>query len=227
MMDVVLRNLVGTEDWIFIDDVFVFSKSAEKHAQRLGNVLRRFDEANLQLHPGKCVFAQPEIQYLGYMISDKCISASPDKVKAVERYPTPKNVKDVRAFLGLASFYRRLVKDFAEVAKSLTQLTRKNQQFLWGKDQQQAFEKMKNRLTTTRVLAYTNFKLPLILTTDASKKAVAAILSQVQDGIERTVAYASRQMNKLEQAFSSSEAEMLALVWATKFYDAIFMVNSS
>jgi hypothetical protein len=218
MMDVVLRNLVCTEAWIFIDDVIVFSKSAEEHAQRLGNVLQRFDEANLQLHPGKCVFAQPKVQYLGYVLSDKGVSASPDKVKAVERYPTPKNVKDVRAFLGLASFYRRLVKDFAEVAKPLTQLTRKNQQFVWGKDQQQAFEEMKHRLTTTPVLAYPNFELSFILTTDASKIAVAAILSQVQGGIERPVSYASRQMNKLEQAYSSAEAEMLALVWATKFF---------
>jgi hypothetical protein len=106
--------------------VIVFSKSAEEHAQRLGNVLQRFDEANLQLHPGKCVFAQPKLQYLGYVLSDKGLSASPYKVKGVELYPTPKNSMDVRALMRLASFYRMLVQDFSELAKPLTKLTRKN-----------------------------------------------------------------------------------------------------
>ena len=218
LMDVVLRNLVGTECWVFIDDVIIFSKTAQEHAQRLGNVLQRFDKANLQLHPGKCVFAQPQVQYLGFVLSEKGVSASPDKIKAVKDYPTPRNVKDVRAFLGLASFYRRLVPRFAEMAKPLTELTRKDRQFVWGPSQQKAFEDMKERLCTTPVLTYPNFDLPFILTTDASKVAVAAILSQVQDGVERPIAYASRQMNKAEQAYSASEAEMLALVWATKYF---------
>ena len=96
---------------------------------RLENVLLRFDEANLQLHPGKCVFAEPHVQYLGYVLSERRISASPDNVKAVREYPTPKSVKDVRSFLGLASFYRRLVQNFAEAAKPVTILTTKNREF--------------------------------------------------------------------------------------------------
>ena len=218
LMDVVLKNLVGTECYVFIDDLIIFSSTAEEHALRLENVLRRLDEANLQLHPGKCVFAQPKVQYLGYVLSERGISASPDKVKAVREYPTPKTVKDVRAFLGLASFYRRLVQNFAEVAKPLTILTRKNREFTWGPEQQQAFQSMKDKLCTTHVLAYPNFKLPFILTTDASMTAVGAILSQVQDGAERPTAYASRQLNKAEQAYSATEVEMLALVWATKYF---------
>jgi len=77
---------------------------------------------------------------------------------------------------------------------------------------------MKHKLCTTLVLAYPNFELPFILTTDASKIAIAAILSQVQNGVERPIAYASRQMNKVEQAYTASEAEQLALVWATKYF---------
>ena len=136
----------------------------------------------------------------------------------MKEYPTPKNARDVRAFIGLASFYRRIVPNFAEVAKPLTVLTRKNQEFIWGPSQQEAFEKMKDKLCSTPVLAYPNFELPFILTTDASKVAVAAVLSQVQDGAERPLAYASRQLNGAEQAYSASEVEMLALVWATKFF---------
>jgi hypothetical protein len=152
------------------------------------------------------------------VLSEIGVSASPDKVKAVKEYLTPKNAKDIGAFLDLISFYRKLVPHFAEVAKSLTKLTWKNQYFIWGPSQQEAFEELKYRLSTTPVLAYPNFKLPFILTTDAFKVAVAVILSQVQDGVERPIAYASRQLNKAEQAYSTTEAEMLAFVWATKYF---------
>jgi hypothetical protein len=181
-------------------------------------VLERFDKANLQLNPGKCVLAQSQVQYLGFVLSENEVSASPEKVKAVREYPTPKNVRNVRAFVGLASFYRRLVPNFAAIANPLTELTRKDRPFVWGSCQQKAFEEMKDRLCTTPVLAYPNFDLPFILTTDASKVAVAAILSQVQDGEEKPLEYGSRQLNKAEQAYSASEAEMLALVWASRYF---------
>ena len=185
---------------------------------RLKIVLQRFDEVNLQLHPGKCVFAQHKVNYLGFVLSEEGVSASPDKMKAVRNNPTPKIVRDVRAYLGLASFYRRLIQDFAAVAKPLTELTKKDRQFIWGQSQQTAFEIIKDKLCTAPVLAYPNFDLPFILTTDASKVAVAAVLFQMQNGVERPIAYASRQINKAEQSYSASKAEMLAIVWATKYF---------
>jgi hypothetical protein len=96
-MDVVLKNLDGAECWVFIDDV-IFSNMAKEHALHLENVLHWFDEANLQLHPSKCVFTQPQVQYLGFILSEDGISPSPDKVKAVWQCPMPKSVKDVRAY---------------------------------------------------------------------------------------------------------------------------------
>jgi hypothetical protein len=116
----VLKNLTGTECWVFIDDVIVYAKTAEEHAQRLANVLERFERANLQLQPEKCEFAKDQVNYLSHVISSKGIEASPDKVKAIQEYPVPKTVKEVRAFLGLASYYRRLVQGFAQIAKPLT-----------------------------------------------------------------------------------------------------------
>jgi len=104
------------------------------------------------------------------------------------------------------------------VAKLLTSLTRKDQNFTWGPSQQKAFENLKERLCTTTVLAYPDFSQPFILTTDARKVAVAAILSQLQEGVEQPIAYAIRQMNKAEQAYAASEAEMLALVWAVNYF---------
>jgi len=110
------------------------------------------------------------------------------------------------------------VPNFAEIAKPLTALTRKDRQFTWGLQQQQAFQSMKDRLCTTPVLGYPNFELPFIITTDASKVAIAANLSQVQDRKERSIAYASRQLNTAEQNYTASEQEMLALVWATRYF---------
>jgi hypothetical protein len=128
------------------------------------------------------------VKYLGYVLSEKGVSAAEDKVKAVRQYLTPpRNAKDVTAFLGLASFYLRLLPNFAEIAKSLTTLTREDQKFICGPSQQKAIEETKCKLCNMPVLVYPNFELPFILTTDASKTAVAAILSQVQDSQERPI----------------------------------------
>ena len=134
LMDAVLKNLAGTECWVFIDDVIIFSSTAEEHARRLENVLRRFDETNLQLHPGNVFSPNPRCSTW-----DMCYQREefePSQIKTVREYPTPKSVKDVRSFLGLASFYRRLVQNFAKTAKPLTILTRKNREFTWGLEKQ-------------------------------------------------------------------------------------------
>ena len=119
-MDVVLRDLTGTECFTFIDDILIFANDIQEQARRLEHVLQRFDRANLQLQAGKCVFAHPKVEYLGYVVSQVGILASPEKVQAVQKYPVPKTVRDVRSFIGLASFYRRLIPNFAETAKPLT-----------------------------------------------------------------------------------------------------------
>ena len=213
-MDLVLKDLVGTDVCIYLDELILFYKTTEEHEEKLERVLERFERSNLHLHPGKCVIAQHQVKCLGYLLREKRVSASSDKKDAVKNYPTPRNAKDVRAFLGFASFYGRLVQKFAETAKPLTKLTRKGQEIHGRPSQQVAFDELKTKLCTTPVLAYPNFELPVILTTDASKVAIADILSQMQNGLERPVAYASRQLNKAEQAFSASKAELLALVWA-------------
>jgi hypothetical protein len=217
-MDIVLRDITGTEAYTFIYDVIVFADTIHEHARRLEHVLQRFDKANLQLQPGKCVFAQAKVEYLGYVISRDGISASPSKIQAVQKYPVPRNARDVRSFLGLASFYRRLVSKFADIAKPLTELLRKESPFKWESRQQAAFERLKEALCSEQVLAYPDFKAQFILTTDASRLGLAAILSQVQDGVERPISYGSRQMNKAEQCYSATESELLAVTWATKHF---------
>jgi hypothetical protein len=123
--------------------------------------------------------ARPEVEYLGYIVSRDGIQASPAKTQAVRDFPVPRNEREVRSFLGLASFYRRLGPNFAQHAKPLTKLLRKDSTFKREQRQQSAFEKPKEALCSDQVLAYPDFKAPFLLTTDASKYAVAAILSQV------------------------------------------------
>jgi hypothetical protein len=158
-MDTDLKNLIGTECFIYLDDMIIFSCTVEEHALRLDNILHRFEEANLQLHPRKCVFAKPQVQYLSYILSENGISASPEKVKAVRQYPTPKCVRGIRAFLGLASFYRSLVPNFAKIVKPLSQLTRKGQEFSWGPRQQEAFESLKGRLPQCLAIQISSYLL--------------------------------------------------------------------
>jgi hypothetical protein len=138
LMDTVLKTVVGTECYIFLHDVMVYSKSAEDHAARLMNLLLRFDETKLLLNPEKCVFAHPQIQYLGFVLSERGISTSPENVKTIRQYKAAKKVRDVRAFLGLACFYRRLVQNFSDLAKPLTTRTRTGREFSWGPSQKEA-----------------------------------------------------------------------------------------
>ena len=146
-------------------------------------------------------------------------------LKKLKLYAKPhlQCVRDVRAFLGLASFYRRLVPNFAEIAKPLSQLTRKGQDFTWGTRQQEAFESLKDKLFTTPVLGYPNYKLPFILITDRNKTTIGAILSQIQYGMKRLLAYASRQLNTAESAYSASEIELLALVWTIEYFSCYLL----
>jgi hypothetical protein len=123
-------------------------------------------------------------------------------------------VKEVRAFLWLTSFYRRLVPNFLDTAKPLTEVTRKDVPFAWGEWQQNAFDRVNEALCSISVLAYPDFLKEFILTTDASKTTVGAILSQIQHGVERPINFGIRQLNQAERNYSASELNLLAIVWA-------------
>ena len=205
----------------YIDDVLVFSRTAEDHVEHLRAVLDRLRKAGLKLKPKKCHFVRQSIEYLGHMITPEGLLPNPHLTEAVRSIPVPTNVTGVRQFLGLASHYRRFVKNFAKIASPLHGLTRKLAEFKWTQECQAAFDQLKNKLETAPILAYPNFDLPFTLETDASIQGLGAILSQKQqDGLVHPVAYASRALLPAERNYSISELETLAVVWAIQYFHA-------
>ena len=173
----------------------------------------------LRLKPKKCHFIKDKVEYLVHLVSAEGVEADPSKKKAVKNFPQPLDVKGLRSFLGLASYYRRFVPNLSSVAGPLHALTRKNAPFVWTPTCQQAFDGLKRLLTEVPVLAYPVFEKPFLLETDASGTGLGAVLAQKQeDGSVRPIAYASRTLQSHERNYGVTELEGLGVVWATKHY---------
>ncbi len=212
LMEIVLQGLHWKICLIYLDDVIIYSKGFDEHLVRLSRVFSALQNAGLKLKPKKCFLTRQEVIYLGHIVSAEGITTDPTKTQRVKEWPTPCNLTDVRSFLGLCSYYRKFISDFAGVAEPLHRLTQKNVKFIWSTECSRAFEGLKRKLTTAPVLAYPEFDLPFILDTDASDKGIGAVLSQVQNGRERVIAYASRSLSKAERRYSVTRRELLAVV---------------
>ena len=204
---------------VYIDDILVFSETFEDHLVHLKAVIERISAAGLKLKPSKCKFIRQTVEFLGHVLTPMGIRPNPDRVGAVQNFPRPKSVREVRQFLGLASYYRRFVKGFATLAQPLHSLTKANSRFNWTIDCQSAFDALKTMLLMSPVLSFPDFSRGFILETDASVKGLGAVLSQKgEDGKIHPVAYASRALSPQEQRYSVTELETLAVVWAVKHY---------
>ena len=144
-------------------------------------------------------------------MSSEGVATDPKKVEAVKNWPTPSCVRDVRSFLGLASYYRKFIRGFAEIASPLHALTEKSKVFEWTESCKQAFDELKGRLRAAPVLSYPMPEGDFILDTDASGDGIGAVLSQVQDGDEKVLAYASRKLSKPERNYRVTRKEVLAV----------------
>lgn len=200
---------------VYIDDVLVFSRSLEEHLEHLRRVILRICEAGLKLKPSKCHFIREEVEYLGHLITPQGLKTNARLTAAVAEFPRPQNVSEVRRFLGLSSYYRRFVSNFARVASPLHALTRKGAEFEWTNECEVSFQALKEKLTSAPVLAYPSFERPFVLETDASIAGIGAVLSQPQDdGLLHPVAFASRSLTPSERNYAITELETLAVVWA-------------
>ena len=219
LMEIVLTGLARDGCMVYLDDVLVIGRTFDEHNKNLTKVLERLRSAGLTLKPTKCKFAQLQVSYLGHVISEEGVQTDPAKLQAVKEFPVPTNVKALRSFLGLASYYRRFIPQFARIAGPLHTLTRKDVEFIWTPACQEAFERLRKLLASAPVLAYPDFKVPFILETDASIHGLGAVLAQIQgDGSVRPIAYASRSVQEHEKHYGVTELEGLGVVWAVKHF---------
>ena len=218
LMETVLHGLTFKFCLIYLDDIIVFSKTFQDHVQHLTEVFERLPKSGLKLHPKKCTFAKRQIKYLGHIVSEDGISPDPDKISAIRDYPTPTRVKNLRAFLGVTGYYRKFTKNYSSIAAPLYALTKKNANFTWTEECENAFQLLKNALISPPILAYPEYDKPFQLYTDASSYAVGAVLCQTQNGVERVICYAGRALSHAEQ-YGITEKECLALVYAVKKFD--------
>ena len=212
LMEAVLAGLQWEICLAYLDDVIVFSKTFQGHLENLRLVFDRMREAGLKMKPKKCKFCLREVACLGHIVSDQGVKTDPAKVADVREWPTPRNQEDVRKFMGLASYYRRFIKNFAQIAAPLNNLLQKQVPFMWKASQENAFKELKQRLTTAPVLAYPKREGKFILDTDASNHSIGAVLSQMQDGEEKVICYASRTLTKPEKNYCVTRKELLAVV---------------
>ena len=228
LMNSVMSEFLFNFLLVYLDDLMIFSKTFEEHMQHLERVLKRIGETGLKVNLDKCQLLRREVDYLGHTISAQGVSCQKEKTEAVRDWPTPTNVKELRSFLGFAGYYRRFVKNYAKIAGPLHSLVNEHASGKkgritpisqsWSQKHQEAFDSLKQALTSADVLAFADFTQPFIVETDASHDGLGAILSQKQpDGTTRVIAYASRRLRPTERNeanYSSFKLEMLALKWA-------------
>ena len=198
----------------FVDDIIVFSETFEEHMTHLEEVFERLQKANLKLKISKCEFMKKQLNYLGHIISDDGISVDSDKVAAVQNMQPPKTIRDVRSFLGMASYYRKYVPNFSKIAKPLNALTRKHAKFNWTAEAQSAFDTLKQSLLEAPVLAFPDISKPFKLYTDASQYALGAVLMQEQDGENRAIQYISHQFSEQKLKWPTIEREAFAIIYS-------------
>ena len=198
----------------FVDDIIVFSETYDDHLKHLQEVFDRLRKANLKLKISKCDFIKKKLNYLGHIISDEGISVDPEKVSVMKNLKPPENIRDVRSFLGMTSYYRKYVPNFSKIAKPLTALTRKNARFKWSDEAQTAFETLKEALLQAPILAFPDISKPFKLYTDASQYAMGAVLIQEQDGANRVIQYVSHQFSDQKQKWPAIQREAFAIVYS-------------
>ena len=224
-MTKILQGLNWKIVLVYIDDLLVMSENFETHLKHLSLVFERLREANIKLNPLKCKFAAQKVLYLGHIVSKHGVEVDPTKTQLIENFPTPKTVKHVRSFLGLANYYRKFVKDYAKKAAPLNQLLKKQVAFVWSDECEAAFQDLKKGLIQPPILSYPDFSQEFILITDASSKAISYILGQNIDGKENVIAYGGRALRKSELNYTISELECLSVVEGVKSYHQ-YLANS-
>lgn len=216
LMRRVLEGIAHVEH--YIDDILVATDTWEEHLQVLETLFQRLRAANLTVKPTKCEIGFEAVSFLGHKLGMGRVAAKDDILKRIQAAEIPKSKKQVQAFLGLTGYYREFIPQYADIAHPLVELTKKGapNTVKWTEKEEAAFRQLKHRMEEPPVLLAPNTNKEFILRTDASDKALGAVLMQEEEGVLHPVFYASRKLNVCERNYSTIEKECLALVWAIK-----------
>ena len=211
-MELILRGLQWKTVLIYLDDIIVFSPSIEEHLNQLADVFQLLSSAGLKLKPSKCNLLKQEVLFLGHIVSGSGVQPNPQLISTVKEWKVPVTVRQIQQFLGLCNYYRRFIYQFSDAASPLTRLTQKDTEFEWNAECQVAFDGLKAALCDAPILAYPRSNGLFILDTDASDVGIGGILSQIQDGEERVICFASKKLNKSQTRYCVTRRELLAVV---------------
>ena len=219
LMERVFAGLTFLILLIYLDDIIVYSKTFEEHLKNLRLILERLKEANLKLNPKKCNLLCTKVSFLGHEVSETGIATDSSKIQVVRDWPQPKAVTEVRQFVGLASYYWKFVPNFATICKPLHKLTEKESSFTWSDQCQNAFDTIKQLLTSAPILSFPLLQgQPFLLDCDASNVGIGGVLSQQQNGEEKVISYFSKCLSRSERQYCTTRRELLAVVIAIKHY---------
>ncbi len=227
LMNHILREFIGKFVVVYFDDILIYSTSLDLHIDHLKSVLTVLREEQLYANLEKCIFCTNHVVFLGFVVSSKGVQVDEEKVRAIQEWPTPKSVTEVRSFHGLASFYRRFVKDFSTLAAPLNEVLKKNVGFKWGEKQEEAFNVLKQKLTNAPILALPNFQKSFEIECDASNVGIGAVL--MQEG--HPIVYFSEKLSGHTLNYSTYDKELYALVralktWQHYLYPKEFVIHS-
>lgn len=217
LINCVLRGLQNEICLIYLDDILIYSVSLQEHCDRLRQVFRRLRSSNLKIQLDKTEFLRREISFLGHIITPEGVRPNPLKIDAITKFPLPKTRKEIKQFLGLLGYYRKFINNFAKLTKPLTSCLKKNHSIdLNNREYRECFELCKTLLTNSPILQYPDFEKEFLVTCDASDVALGAVLSQLTNGSDLPIAYASRTLNDTERRLATIEKELLAILFALK-----------
>lgn len=208
---------------VFLDDVIITGVNNQSHLDTLHEVFKRLKNYGLKIKKEKCTFFADSVTYLGFVIDKDGVHTCPKKVEAIKNVKVPTNVSELRSFLGLVMYYAKFVPNISMILAPLYQLLQKDVKFQWDTQCDAAFNKVKQVLVSSKVLAHYSLNLPLILTTDASSYGVGAVISHLTAQGERPISYASRVLNSAEKSYSQIEKEALAIIYGLrKFHQYLY-----
>lgn len=218
MMSIAFSGLIPSTCFLYIDDIIVIGKSISHHLTNLEKVFNACRKFNLKLNPSKCQFFRHEVTYLGHRCTNLGILPDNAKLDSVSNYPTPTTKDEVKRFVAFSNYYRKFIPHFSTIAKPLNYLTKKSTPFIWSKQCEKSFSKLKHALINPPILAYPDFSQPFLLTVDASKNGCGAVLSQNFEGNDLPISYASKAYSPAESRKAPIELELIAINWAIKHY---------